>query len=210
MPAALAAYGEQVAQYPYLEFGWDLPDPVPADLLLPFGEFVKKYSLDALFPFIWLFTEGIGDILNKPTVYVFKYLSLSTLESLQSGFLTTALHDNSLLYLSAQKILGSDVLYNSTILDVQRDNNGVQVVVKQDSKLTLIKSDQIVVAIPPKLDNLNGFDLTDQEAGLFKQFTSIEFFTSLLRNTGIPSNITLTNVSPGAPTTSLPHPASTA
>ena len=58
--AAFAAYGAQVAKYPYLETGFDLPDPLPADLLLPFGEFVEKYNLAALVPTLFRFIQGIG------------------------------------------------------------------------------------------------------------------------------------------------------
>ena len=44
---ALAAYAAQLARYPYLDAGFDLPYPVPSDLLLPFGDFVKKDSLES-------------------------------------------------------------------------------------------------------------------------------------------------------------------
>lgn len=156
-------------------------------------------------PFAWGFAQGIGDLLGMPTVYVMKYLGLSSLQDLSTGFLVTALHDNSLLYLSAQSILGSSVLYNSAILSVERNNNGVQVVIQQGPKLTLIKSSQLVVAIPPTLDNLKPFDTTHEENRVFKQFKHTEYFTALLRNTGIPPNTSLTNLSPGAPF-DLPSP----
>ena len=35
----------QLAKYLYLEVGFDLPNPVPADLLLSFGNFVHKYNI---------------------------------------------------------------------------------------------------------------------------------------------------------------------
>jgi hypothetical protein len=41
-------YVAQVAQYPYLSWTSDLPNPVPSDLYLSFGDFVKKYSLQDL------------------------------------------------------------------------------------------------------------------------------------------------------------------
>lgn len=41
--AAFGAYAAQLAKYPFLNTpGWDLPNPVPAELLIPFGDFVKK------------------------------------------------------------------------------------------------------------------------------------------------------------------------
>ncbi|KAH8914923.1 hypothetical protein BT69DRAFT_1342029, partial [Atractiella rhizophila] len=42
---ALQAYAAQLAKYPYLETGFNLPSPVPEDLLLKFGDFVDKYQL---------------------------------------------------------------------------------------------------------------------------------------------------------------------
>src|SRR6185312_11657049 len=43
---ALGAYLQILAtQYPYLDTGFNLPNPVPPDLLLPFGQFVQKYNL---------------------------------------------------------------------------------------------------------------------------------------------------------------------
>jgi hypothetical protein len=41
----LQNYIAQLAKYPYLETGFDLPSPIPPDLLLPFGEFVEKYNI---------------------------------------------------------------------------------------------------------------------------------------------------------------------
>jgi hypothetical protein len=125
-------------------------------------------------PFTWLFCQGIGELVSTPTVYVMKYFGLSSLQGLETGFLASALHDNSLLYLSAQAILGANVLYNSKILAIKRDNEGVQVVIQQSSKLTLIHSSQLVVAIPPTVDNMKPFDTTHQENRLFKQWTYSE------------------------------------
>lgn len=42
---ALKAWAEQLNKYLYLAAGINLQDPVPADLLLPFKDFVKKYEL---------------------------------------------------------------------------------------------------------------------------------------------------------------------
>ncbi|CAF1270632.1 unnamed protein product [Didymodactylos carnosus] len=44
--AALAAYRRQLAKYPYLKHGFDLPYPVPSDLLLTFGDFVANGKIE--------------------------------------------------------------------------------------------------------------------------------------------------------------------
>lgn len=40
------AYIRQLQKYPYFEYSWDQPDPVPEDLLLLFSEFLEKYGLE--------------------------------------------------------------------------------------------------------------------------------------------------------------------
>jgi len=172
---------------------------VPTDLLIPFADFAKKYSLDLAVPLIWKFTQGIGDLLRTPTIYVMKYLGLSSLASIQNGFLTTARYHNSLLYESAERLLGQDVLYNSTILDVERGQDGVAIIIKTPSQIILIKSQKLIIAIQPTLQNLKHFDLSDCEKKIFGKFTSTEYFSGVLRNSGIPSNISLVNIDAGQP-----------
>lgn len=105
--AAFGAYAAQLAKYPFLNTpGWNLPDPVPADLLIPFGDFVKKYKLDGAVFTINSYAQGFGDLLSIPTLYIVKYFGLSVLQGAQTGFLTTARHDNSELYEKARAELG--------------------------------------------------------------------------------------------------------
>lgn len=105
--AAFNAYATQLQKYPSLNKpGWNVPDPVPADLLLPFGDFVKKYKLDGAVPTIYFFAQGFGDILSIPTLYFVKYFSLSFLQGVETGFLITSRHDNSELYEKARTELG--------------------------------------------------------------------------------------------------------
>lgn len=131
---ALGAYAAQLAKYPYLETGFNLPYPVPADLLLPFGDFLRKYSLDAVARTAFQIGEGYGNILDQPTLYVLKVLGLDTLRSFQTGFLTTADHDNSELYEEAQDVLGADALLSSHVQAMDRGaENGVQIIVATPS-----------------------------------------------------------------------------
>jgi hypothetical protein len=61
--AALQAYYALLLQYPYLEKGFELPDPVPEDLLLPFGQFMQKYNLTDMSQLIYSFAQGLGNVL---------------------------------------------------------------------------------------------------------------------------------------------------
>ena len=105
--AGFAAYAAQLAKYPFLNTpGWDLPDPVPADLLIPFGDFIEKYGIDSAVFTINEYAQGFGDILSIPTLYVLKYFGQAVLQGAQTGFLTTARNDNSELYEKAKAELG--------------------------------------------------------------------------------------------------------
>lgn len=198
--AALAAYGAQLENYAYLEAGFDLPDPMPADLLLPFGEFVTKYSLEDAVGVIFRFAQGLGNLLEQYTLYVFKNFGLGTLQDLKTGFLTTARQDNSELYEKALAELGQDVLLQSHVIATDRSgDDGVKVLVQTPDGVKLILAKKLVITIPPKIDNLQGFDLSTNESSLFAQFLNSAYYTALIRNTNIPPNLSIRNT--GANTT---------
>ena len=162
---ALQILAAQLQLYPYLPGGYNLPDPVPADLLLPFGDFAAKYNIQAAVPLIWTFAQGVGDLLKSPTLYVFQSFGLPQLESIQTAsFLTTTDHFNSELYLKASALLGANVLYGSTVIDTDRHENGTHKITMQtltSCKLIVVK--KLLVTMPPILDNLNSFTLDRHE-----------------------------------------------
>ena len=192
--AALAAYGAQLEKYAYVENGFDLPYPVPADLLLPFGDFVKKYNLEALVGFLFGFAQGLGNLLEQYTLYVFKNFGLGILQDLQIGFLATVRQDNSEIYVKALAELGSNVLLQSHVLATDRSGSGVKVLLQTPAGIKLILAKKLIITIPPKLNNLVGFDLSANETSLFSQFLNSAYYTALLRHTGIPNNVSLTNI----------------
>lgn len=193
--AALAGYAAQLAKYPYVEAGFDLPYPVPADLLLPFGDFVKKYNLQSLVGFLFGFAQGLGNLLEQYTLYVFKNFGLGILQDLQIGFLTTARQDNSEIYVKALAELRDNVLLQSHVIATDRSSNdGVKVLVKTPTGPKLIIAKKLLITIPPKLNNLRGFDLSSNETTLFSQFLNSAYYTALIRHTSIPPNTSLTNI----------------
>ena len=194
---ALAAYRVQAAKYPDLERGFYLPDPVPEDLLLPYGEFVKKYSLESLAYFHFHFAQGLGNLFNHLTLYVFKNFGLDLLRDLlQIGFVVTTHRDNSALYEAAQAELGGKnaLLLSSRVMSMDRSTpHQAKVLVQNPSGLKLIIAQKIIFTIPPKLNNLGGWDLSNQEIELFRQFNNSGYWTGILHNTGIPDNVSLYN-----------------
>jgi len=193
--AAFGAYAAQLAKYPYLETGFDLPDPVPEDLLMPFGDFVTKYGLAAAVSPIFEVAQGVGDFLTRPTIYVMKLVGLGVLQGIETGFLTTARHDNSELYQNAQAALSAaGALLLSRIVSTERGDGGrAKIVVSTPSGWKLIKAKKILLTIPPTLKNLAHFDLDTTERSLFDQFSTTGYYTALIRNSGIPDNTGVQN-----------------
>ena len=191
-------YAAQLAKYPYLEFGFDLPDPVPDDLVLSFGDFVKKYDLGGFVRFATGFGQGVGDILKLPTIYIFKYISLSVLQGIQAGFLTTARHNNHELYDKALAELAHDSFLNSSVVAIDRNQSGqyatVLIQTPKGKKLVLAKN--ILITIPPLLDNLKHFDLDDEERSIFAKFKYTAYYAGALRSNVIPANVSLEAIDP--------------
>jgi NAD(P)-binding Rossmann-like domain len=198
--AAVEAYAGLLLKYPYLSGELDLPNPVPADLLLPFGDFVTKYKLQALVPLAWTFALGVGDLLKSPTLYVMRNFGLPQLEDFLPGnLLTTTSHDNSLLYLQAAALLGSDVLYSSTMLRGERHTNGLHhITVNTPTGTKLIKAKKILFTAPPTLDNLSPFILDHHEKTVFEKWQYSTYYAGVIRN-GIPDGVSVTNADPKAP-----------
>jgi hypothetical protein len=116
--------------------------------------------------------QGVGDLLNLLTLYVFKLVGRDIIRDLQIGFLTTERQDNSELYEKATAELGQDVLLKSYVVAMNRDAAGAyaKVVVKTPDGLKLIQAKKIILTTPPKLYNLVGWDLSSNESSLFAQF----------------------------------------
>lgn len=204
--AALGILAAQLQKYPYLPGGYNLPNPVPADLLLPFGDFVTKYGIQAAVPLIWTFAQGVGDLFKSPSLYVFQNFGLPQLNSLFTGsFLTTADHDNSELYLKAAALLGPNVLYGSTLMDVDRHDKAThQITVRTPSGLKLIKAKKLLVTMPPILDNLTPFTLDHHEYSTFKQWQYTTYYTGIIRN-GVPDGVNVVNTAENT-TLNIPLP----
>jgi len=197
--AALIAYEAQLAKYPFLGNGYNLPTPLPSDLLLTWGDFIKKYQLEGLSYTTFATLQGIGNILAQPTLYVMKYFPNSTVQNILTGsFLTTVHHNNHELYDKALVQLGSSALVSSNVTQVVRSNHGVEVTVSTPLGTKLIQASQLLIAIQPKLESLNFLDLNLEERYLFGQFNNSYYWDALVRNPGLPPGVCVNNANPAA------------
>ncbi|KAL8690615.1 MAG: hypothetical protein Q9218_003980 [Villophora microphyllina] len=198
LEGAWEAFQKQVAKYPTLDNDLsNVPYPVPADLLLPFGQFITKYNLGDAVPYLSLYGEGWGNFTTLPTLLAIKYFPpyfFSPSQLLSGGPGALAAKDNSLIYEAAQKELGANALLSSTVLSMNRSAADlVKVTVQTPSGKKLIRAKKLISAIPPVIDNLKGFDLNQTEVPIFNKFKGHSWYVGLVNNSGIPDNITLVN-----------------
>ena len=191
----LSAYNAQLSKYPFLLWGWDFPDPVPSDLLLPFADFIKKYSLESV-PFS-INSEVGGNPLSQATVNIFmSYGEIEGLQSTPGGSVVTANHDNHEIYARALADLGTNVLLESTVIAAYRAKNssGVRLVVKTPTENKLIIASQVLMTIPTEIENMAPFDLDEREQSLFEQVSGSGLWLGLVKNTGLPAGYSFVNV----------------
>jgi len=194
---ALETYAGIVQKYAYLAVGYgEIPYPVPVELTEPFGQFIQTYGLQALVPIIWTFAFGVGDLTATTTLDILQLFGPVQLNDLISGtFLVPETHDNSVLYQEAAALLGSDVLYNSVVIDSDRRNGGpVTLVVETPTGCKLIKAKKLLVTIPTTLSNMGPFGLDWQETAVFSQWRTQNSYVAVISNTGLPDDIDVTNV----------------
>ena len=195
--AGLQRYIEQLARYPFIAVGFDLPEEIPEDLLLPFGEFATKYDLGAAaVQIIVQVVQGVGKPLDLLTIYVMKYFNLEVAQGAATGFVRSANSNNSALYANARARFGADVLLDSQVIATRRSRGGADrgfnfVVVRTPSGIRLIKARKLVVAFPQKIEHFRGFDLDRRERDVFSKFESSVYYTTLLENTNLPEGTVL-------------------
>lgn len=148
------AFQAQVAKYPSLDYSLDsVPFPVPADLLLPFGEFITKYKLEDAVPYLSLYGEGWGNFVTLPTLLAIKYFPpsfFSPAALYSGGGGAIAAKQNSLIYEKATEELGCNVLLSSTVVSMDRSaKDFVKVTVQTPSGKKLIRAKKLISAIPP-------------------------------------------------------------
>jgi hypothetical protein len=193
-PTQLPVLRDLINQYPYLEYGFDLPRPVPAELLMPWGDFLVEHGLDTLPGLVANFGQGLGDIMKQSTLYVMKNFGASLIDDILNGtFLFPVSQNTSEPYEKAAIILGDDVLLNSHVTSADRRRGVVLEVATPDGPRT-IHARKLVITAPPLVENLSAIDLSHGEKSLFRRFRPGYYYTGVVRVAGIPDNTGIQNV----------------
>lgn len=208
--AALQKYSDLLAaNFSYLEFGYDLPNPVPEELLMPFLDFVRNYELEDMLNLAFQMGQGYGDFLHEPTLYAMKIVSGEILQHVGRGSLLRT-KNNSELYGSVERELrdAGDLFLGSRVIETDRnpDKDGYTSLLVEDKNglPTTIRARQLLLTVPPTIDILTGFfTLTEREVAIFSQFKSNWYWAGVLRNARLPDfevqNVDLSNPG-GVPT----------
>ncbi|KAJ5628446.1 hypothetical protein N7490_010674 [Penicillium lividum] len=169
----LTPWAQQIAKSPWLDATWEVPQPVPAKFLLPFGEFILKYNLTDLAYYIYFRASGLSNPLQQLKINVMKMVDPAYVDESKGARLGTTHHDNNEIYVKALAELGSSALLSSTVTAASRPagDSGVKLVVKIPSGSKLIKAKKLLITIPPILDNMGPFALNTEETKLFLQST---------------------------------------
>ncbi|GFF57255.1 uncharacterized protein R656 [Aspergillus udagawae] len=191
-------YVAELDKYPYVDNLVDLPNPVPADLLLTWPEFVKKHNLSpgsAEGGLSWPATPG--DPLDTTALAILNDGNHIELAEFAGAAVHSANHDNSQIYVNALAELKPHVFLKSSIIAARRGLTrqcGVQLVVNTPSGKKLIKAKQLIIAMPPVLDNIKYFGLDQQEQAILSKLSGKHYYGGVVNNTGLEEGVAYTNV----------------
>ena len=208
----LANWATFLTQHPYLRVGLDLPDPVPEELLLPFGEFLEKYKIGAAAEFVSLNNQGMGDWLRYPALYHLKYFSFETLMGYaQQKFIFIANRNTSSVYSAAAAKIGpANILYSSRVVQTTRAGDGDDtphtLVVQTPQGPVVVTAKNLVLAMPPIKSNTETLALEPNEQQLVRQWKHSYYYAGVVRVTGLPEDMVIYNRGLNTPFSLPPHP----
>lgn len=206
---AALLYRASIEQFDYLASGaYYLPDEVPEVLLRPFREFVETHALQGALDLIFMFAENVGNLLETPLLYVVQNFGIAHIDALlEGGYIRPKNGTDVLFNKAANYIDEQNILYNSIVVQVTRNSTGVELVVQNtDGTRKLIRAKKLLIAFPPTLSSLSGFDLRADESSLFAKWTHKNYYAAAITNTGLPDGINVANNNPDNQPGSLPLP----
>lgn len=182
---------------------WDFfaPGTIPAELLLPFGQFATECNMMAAIPLMQIISNvGVGGIEEILTLYVmFAFGQPVTSEPLNSFLFVPANHSNSYLYERAYDLLKDDFLLESEAYRVHRIDDGVALVVGgKNGSRKLVQAKQMLYTPPLSVRNLAGYGLEANETAVLMTFTDTSSFAAVARVSAIPADLNVYWASPDA------------
>lgn len=207
---------EHLMQPSYNEF--PVGDDIPADLLIPYGEFITKHGLEDAVPLMYQSTGlGLGNMTAETTLFVLQGFGASMARAMlgKQDMFVPASGRNQDLYDAIADDLEEDILYSSTVISSKRSASGVSLTVQnhKTNETTLIRAKRLLLAIEPTASNMAPFDLDADEKAVFDKFIYSTEYTGLVDNAAFAANASYFNLPASAAPSNylaLPDPSFTA
>lgn len=194
IPISLAGYTALAVKYQsWFENGYFQTGDVPEDLLLPFGDFLKKYNIEGalglLRNLLWL-----SDALTTPTWHVMAVVGQPQIAAFGLGLTGPAFKwpgtgSSETLFDNVLALMKDDVLLQSTVSSSTRSDNGSTLVVDTPSGQTTVNAKKVLFAATPSPDNVGSWDLDETESDLFSKFQWETLYVGVVNGTGLPSDL---------------------
>jgi hypothetical protein len=183
-------------RYGYLhEPGIHLPNPVPEDLLMPFGKWLERHGLEKKYAPLTHYLQGMGSVSRITALYAFKNLRAHIAESVLFNSFVAPVTGVEHLYHRMAERLGSDLHLSATLRSVARaPGRPIEVIADTPAGALRITCDRLLVCCPPLLDNLAPLDLSPTERDLFGRFKYRHYSTAIAEIEGIPTDTIHSNV----------------
>ncbi|KAL4931791.1 uncharacterized protein BDV17DRAFT_279924 [Aspergillus undulatus] len=206
---AATLYRAAIEQFDYLSTGaYYLPDEIPEVLLRPFREFVEAHALQGAMNLIFMFAENVGNILDQPLLYVIQNFGIPQIDALLGGGYIRPKNGTDVLFNKAANYIDepNNIFYDSAAIKTSRSETGVVVTIENSitGQTTLIHAKKLLIAFPPTLPKLTGFDLNDEERSLFSKWTHKNYYAAAVTNTAIPDGFNILNTNPNNQPGALP------
>lgn len=196
---------ELLPNYAYQLDDYDLQNPVPEDLYRPFGSFLEDYNITAAFQTVCHISYGVGDLLETSTIYAIKYFSPGDCQALVQRYLTHARGNNLELYAKVGDYIGESniLLKSNVVVAVNRQRTATWrseiLISTRGEGLKLLSCGEVLLTIPPMLENLREWDLNPEEDAVFPQYSTANgYYTGPVQDVGL--NQTLSYYSSAAST----------
>lgn len=167
----------------------DLPD----DYKISFFEFAKKYHLEYINDFSYLFVPAFGyGLMEKcPAYAIFEYYGMMTIPEI---VLAPAINKSSLLsikngFQSLMEEIASDfnIKLNTTIESINRHDHGVEIYFRSGDELFSISADSLVLAISPLHWPKLGMKLSETEQQCVDNLTYYQYPVAVVKLKGYPA-----------------------
>ncbi|KAJ4291257.1 hypothetical protein N0V88_006258 [Collariella sp. IMI 366227] len=200
--AALTRFLEVTEPYEqyFLPGYWNFPAPdkIPEDLLLPFNQFVEKYSIQDCVNQVFQVTGmGVGDMANTLTLYVLAAFGQPMIRGFlgKASSFTPNTRRNIALYEAIQARLGDDLLLSTTVVQSLRTPIGHTLWVKNAAgHSSIIIARKLLMAIEPTPANMEPFNLDPKEESVLSKFRYSSVHAGIVAHPSFPINGSVINL----------------